>query len=557
MSLRSLACPLLFVATDAPAPAAQDPWFRDIAVQLGIDIVHRDSRSGAKYYVESAASGGGFLDYDGDGDLDIYLINGAPTPGSEDQRPAPNRLYEYRDRRFHDTTANAGVGDTGYGMGMCAGDVDADGKLDFLVSNYGADRLYHNLGGGRFEEIGKAAGVADPRWSTSCAFGDLDGDGDLDLYVAHYVDFEFARNPFCGDRARNLRAYCRPEAFAGVPDSLFINRGDGTFTDQSRERGIVTEGQNEKGFGVVLTDLDDDGDLDIFVANDGTMNRLYQNDGRGHFRDQALFSGAGLNAAGRAESSMGVDAQDVDGDGKIDVVVTNYSMESNTLYRNTGGLLFEDITRRAGLVEASYPYVGWGVRLFDADNDSRLDLVVANGHAIDNIEIFEAGLSYRQPKQLFLGDGAGRFTEVTERAGPAFALRRVSRGLAVGDLDDDGRLDLLITNTNDRPELLHNRLANGHHWLGVRLAGPPANPFAIGARGVVRLPGRLLVAEVRSGGSFLSQSDLRLHFGLGSHAAPVELEIVWPDGTRQHERVATLDRYLTVRLRDERHRGAR
>jgi hypothetical protein len=390
--------------------------------------------------------------------------------------------------------------------------------------------------------------VADPRWGASCAFGDLDGDGDLDLYVTHYVRFDFDHNPFCGDRARNLRSYCRPEAFDGVTDSLYVNRGDGTFRDQAAERGIAT-GKNEKGFGVLLSDVDDDGDLDVYVANDGTMNRLYLNDGTGRFRDEALLSGTGLSALGAAQSGMGVDLGDADGDGRMDLIVTNYSMETNTLYRNLGELLFEDASSPSGMVEPSYQYVGWGVQFFDYDNDGDLDLAVANGHAVDNIEVFEAGLRYRQPNQLFENDGRGRFTDVTARAGGAWEVERVSRALAVGDVDDDGRLDLLITNTNDPPGLLVNRVENGNRWLGLKLEGPAPNPFAVGARVTLRAGDRRLVREVRSGGSFMAQPDLRLHFGLGRHDGPVELEMRWPDGRVQLEKVTEVDRYHTVRYR--------
>ena len=538
------------LALGVAASAAADD-FVDVAAKLGIDFRHQDARSGEKYYVETAASGGGWLDFDGDGDLDLYLITGAATPGSKLQGSPHNVLYENRDGRFVDVTTRAGVGDPGYGMGMCVGDIDADGRPDFLVTNYGPDRLYRNLGDGRFEQVAEQAGGADAGWGAGCAFGDLDGDGDLDLYVARYVDFRFDRNPFCGDRARNLRSYCRPEAFDGQTDRLYLNRGAGKdgrvrFEEVGQGRGIAA-GANEKGFGVLLSDFDDDGDLDIYVANDGTMNRFYRNDGRGGFEDQALFNGTGLNARGLAESGMGVDTGDADGDGRPDIVVTNYSMESNTFYRNLGGALFEDATSRSGLVEPSYKNVGWGVQLFDYDNDGDLDLAVANGHAVDNIEIFEASLAYRQPNQLFANDGKGRFREVSAEGGAVWAEARVSRALAAADFNDDGRLDLLITNTNDPVDLLENRVATSHHWLGLRLQGPAANPLAIGARVWLKAGERGQQREVRSGGSFLAQPDLRLHFGLGDYRGPVQLEIRWPDGRRQRETTEQLDRYWTIR----------
>ncbi len=541
-----IAAALLSLAATLPA-AAGEPWFIDVAGQLGLRFQHQDGRSGEKFYIETAASGGGFLDYDADGDLDIYLLNGAKTPGSPLAAEPRSALFENRDGRFVDVTDAAGVANLRFGMGLCAGDFDGDGRLDFLVTNYGPDRLYRNLGGGRFADVAPQAGVDDPRWSASCAFGDLDGDGDLDLYVTHYVDFRFDHNPFCGDRARNLRAYCRPEAFDGVTDSLYINRGDGTFREEGQSRGLAA-GKSEKGFGVVMSDLDGDGDLDLYVANDGTMNRLYVNDGKGRFSDHSLYSGAGYSANGLAQSGMGVDAGDADGDGLLDLLVTNYSTEPNTLYRNLGGLLFEDESARRGLVEPSFNDVGWGVRLADLDNDGDLDLAVANGHAVDNIEIFEAGLSYRQQNRLLLNDGTGRFRDATGEAGPAFADKQVSRGLATGDLDDDGRLDLLITNTNGTPALLLNHLGQGH-WLGLDLRGKARNRQAIGARVTLKAGGKTQVREVRSGASFLSQSDLRLHFGLGNHNGPVSLEIRWPDGHLQRETTSSLDRYWTIEYR--------
>ncbi|MBZ0114285.1 MAG: CRTAC1 family protein [Thermoanaerobaculia bacterium] len=544
-SLLATLCYLLATAS-VLLGAPEGPWFVDATESLGVSFHHQDGRSGEKFYVESAASGGGWFDADGDGDLDLYLINGAATPGSSVQGTPRNALYENRDGRFVDISEAAGVGDESYGMGLCVGDVDADGRLDFLVTNYGPDRLYRGLGSGRFEEIAARAGVDDPRWGASCAFGDLDGDGDLDLYVTHYVDFRFDRNPFCGDRARNLRAYCRPEAFDGVTDSLFINQGDGSFREEGQSRGIA-RGANEKGFGVVLSDIDDDKDLDIYVTNDGTMNRLYINDGKGRFSDIGLLSGVGLSVQGRAQSGMGVDIADFDGDQRLDVVVTNYSMESNALYRSLARGQFDEESSQRGLAGPSFRLVGWGTRFFDVDNDGDLDLAVANGHAVDNIEIFEAKLTYEQPNQLLLNDGRGYFTDASQLAGEPFQRQRVSRALAVGDFNDDGRLDLLITNTNGSPEVLRNELTTGNHWLGVHLKGPASNPLAIGARVTLSGPGdRHQLQEVRSGGSFLAQSDLRLHFGLGREAVPVKLEIRWPNGEVQRAEVEELDRYVEV-----------
>ena len=553
--LRSTILPLLLVLSSGllAATTSGKAWFHDATAELGVDFVHVDARTGEKFYPETAASGGGLVDVDHDGDLDLYLVNGAPQPGWRGERDLRNRLYENRDGRFVDVTAASGTGDTGYGMGVCAGDPNSDGLVDLMVTNFGPDRLLLNLGGGKFREAAAEAGVDDARWSASCAFGDLDGDGDHDLYVTHYVDFHYERNPFCGDRARNLRAYCRPSAFQGVTDSLFINRGDGTFVDLAKERGL-RQGREEKGFGVVLWDLDADGDLDLYVANDGTENRLYQNDGRGSFEDVGLLGGVALNSVGRAESGMGIAIGDYDGDLQPDLFVTNYSMETNTLYRNQTAtqrfLSFVDVSRKSGIAESSYPYVAWGARFFDADNDGDLDLAIVNGHAIDNIEVFEAGLQYAQPNQLLLNDGSGRFSDQSHLGGPAWQRPSVSRGLATGDVDDDGRLDLLVTNTNARPDLLLNRRTGASNWVRVELVDPQRLP--IGAAVEIVAGERRQIATVQSGGSFLSQSDLRLHFGLGSWNGEVVATVRWPGGRTQIERTDLLNRTWTIRRTSER-----
>lgn len=547
----------------ASTPCSGDPWFHDVASEVGIDFRHQDGRTGEKYYVETTASGGGWLDADGDGDLDLYLVNGAASPGKALDPPPRNALYLNQGGRFVEVGETAGVADGAYGMGMCVGDVDADGRLDFLVTNYGPDRLYRNLGPGkddqgvvRFEEIGAATGVADERWSVSCTFADLDGDDDLDLYVTHYVAFSWEKNPLCNDPGTGRRFYCRPDDFDGVADSLFINQGPGadgkvTFREEGKERGI-TQGVSEKGMGVLASDLDADGDLDLYVANDGALNRLYVNDGKGRFTDRALGSGAGLNALGVAEAGMGIASADLDGDGLAELLVSHFAMETNTLYRNLGDFQFEDHTRRLGLGPPSYKNVGWGIAFLDYDLDGDLDLAVANGHMQEGVETLEPGLSYRQANQLFenLGEaGRGRFRDVSAQAGPAFAVAEVSRGLAVGDFDDDGRPDLLITNTNAPPQVLENRMENENRWLGLVLEGPPSNPSAIGARVVVEAGELRQQREVRSGGSFESQHDLRLLFGLGRHRGPVKITVHWSDGHRQQETTEALDRYWALGYR--------
>ena len=536
--------------TATPEPE-QDGWLVEVGRQSGLDFQHQDGRSGRRHYVETVASGGGWLDFDRDGDLDIYLLNGAATPGSELTDTPRNALFEQRDGHWVDITEQAGVGDPGYGMGMCLGDIDADGWIDLFITNYGTDRLFRNLGDGTFEEISGKAGVDGDGWGTNCAFGDLDADGDADLYVTNYVEVDLERAPSCRDPARGLESYCRPVAFDGQPDYLYLNRGNGTFEQVAHLRGI-DQGLEDRGFGVVITDLSGDGAPDILVANDGTDNRFYVNDGQGFFEDRSLITGLGLNRNGRAESGMGLEVADVNRDGLQDLAVTNYSFESHTLYLQRPSLFFEDRTVEAGLEADSYLNVGWGLQAFDADNDGDLDLAVVNGHVLDNIELLESGIGYAQPNQLWLNRGDGVFEDVSAQAGAPWTTPKVSRGLAVGDWNSDGKMDLLVTHTNDRPEIFENRLQNDNHWVGFHLIGPATDPIALGARVTLRRGDALLgLQEVRSGGSFLSQRDLRLHFGLGASAEPVTAEILWPDGRHQITEIFEIDRYLTLSYEPE------
>lgn len=535
------------VEPQAKPTEGEKGWFMDQTQALGLDFHHRDGRSGARYYVETAASGGGFLDFDGDGDLDIYLLNGAPTPGTPEGPSPKNALYENRMGQFVDVSEASGLDDPGYGMGFCIGDVDGDGWVDVFITNYGMDRLYRNTGHGTFEDWTAKAGVGGTQWGTGCAFGDVDGDGDLDLYVANYVDFNFAANPQCGDPSRGLAAYCRPSVFAGQRDYLYINQGDGRFVEEGAIRGI-DQGTDGKGFGALISDVDLDGDADILVANDGTMNRFYRNRGDGTFEDVSLSSGLGFNAAGLAESGMGMDLGDVNGDGFPDLVVTNYSFETNTLYYQRPNGFWEDATIHSGLSGPTYQPVGWGIGFFDADNDGDLDLAVANGHVMDNIALFEPHLSYPQANLLLINQGNGRFSDATAEAGQGFLHPKVSRGLAFGDINNDGGVDLLVTNTNDRPDLLINQMPDRADWIGFHLKGPAPNTSAIGAKlRVFRADGtQIAYREIRSGGSFLSQNDLRQHVGLGKGTDAVTLEIVWPDGKLQRVSNLKKNRYVEV-----------
>ena len=530
-------------------PAQGEEGFVDVAASVGIDFQHHDGRSGRYFFPETVGSGGGFLDYDGDGDLDLYLVNGAATPGSQLASPPRNGLYEQRDGRFMGVAKAAGVDDTGYGFGFCVGDYDGDQRLDFLVTNFGADRLYRNLGpddGGqvRFEDRAMAAKVAGDAWSVSCAFGDVDGDGDLDLYVTRYVDFSYEKPVECRDKARDILSYCHPDHFDGVADALYLNQGDGTFREEGRARGLA-QGKGERGLGVVASDLDNDGDLDIYVTNDGSANRFYQNDGDGKFVDLSLLSGTAFDANGAQQAGMGIAAGDVNGDGWIDLAVTNFSLESNNLFINLGQGLFEERARASGVGESSFQDLGWGMGFLDVDGDGDLDLATANGHIMDNIERFMPNQTYAQANRLLRNDGEGRFVDVSAASGKVWQDKEVSRGLVVGDFDNDGRPDLLITHSNASVDLLQNRLP-ASAWLGLDLQGPSRNRFAIGARVEVTVGERRQVREVRSGGGVLTQGDLRLLFGLGKGAQQVKVEIRWPDGKRQRLTVRELNRYWPI-----------
>ncbi len=544
---RSILVALLVLFT--PTSTTAQDWFVRVTDPVGLTFLHQDGRTGEKHYVETAASGVAWIDFDQDDDLDLYLVNGSPAPGIELTPTPRNALFENRGGKFVDVASPLGVDDAAFGMGVCAGDANGDGWIDLFVTNYGPDRLYLNQGGRSFLEVAGPAGVAGSGWSSSCAFGDLDGDGDHDLYVTRYVDFDYADPAPCGDPSAKTRYYCRPENFDGVPDALYLNQGNGTFIEAGKERGVSTAA-TERGFGVSLVDFDLDGDLDIYAANDGSQNRLYENDGSARFEDVGLWSGAGLSALGVPEAGMGIAVGDLNGDLLPDLVVTHFSMETNTLYTNLGDLQFEDVTETSGLGPPSLEYVGWGVELFDFDNDGDLDLAVANGHMQEGIEQLEPRLKYPQPNQLFENLGAGRFVEVSPQAGAAWQTHAVSRGLAVGDWNNDGRLDVVISNTNDRVDLLENRIETKNHWLGLSLVGPAENRLALGAVVTLQNGTSKQTRGVRSGGSFQSQSDLRVHFGLGQSQESVRVDITWPNGRRQSSPRLAIDRYHTLRYDD-------
>lgn len=513
--------------SSAPRPAAAGSSIRFQEVtDSGIEFVHDSGATGRWYFPEIMGSGGLFFDYDDDGDLDVYLVQSGPLPPDPEGGP-PNRLYEHlEDDRFRDVTDASGAGDRGYGMGACAGDVEGDGDLDLFVTNVGRNSLYLNDGKGRFEEAAAPAGITggDEDWSSSCAFLDYDGDEDLDLYVAHYVKWTIETDVEC--RGFNQRDYCSPSAYPAAPDRLYQNDGQGRFRDVTAESGI--ESVEGKGLGVAVTDINDDGLLDMYVANDGMQNHLFQNKGDGTFEEISFLGGVGFSEQGDPEAGMGVDFGDFDGDLLMDLFVTNLDYETNTLYRNDGNSLFTDVTATVGLYEPSIGNVGFGTAFVDLDLDGDLDIFIVNGHVLIQIEE-RSHLQFAQKDQVF-ELVAGRFHDVSGTAGDYFQKETIARGLVVGDYDDDGDLDVLITQNNGPTHLLRNESERRGSWLSVEARSTGPNRFGVGCRVTVRAGERTWIRDIRSGSSYLSQGEMRAHFGLGDVDLVDSVEVWWPGG---------------------------
>ena len=503
--------------------------------------------AGELYFCEVVGAGGGFLDFDGDGDLDIYLVQGqflderGKKPLYPPHGPLPLRDRLYRNDSvagsgavpsFTDVTESSGIDARGYGMGVAVGDVDNDGHPDLYVTNLGSNQLWRNLGDGRFEDVTEAAGCDDDRWSASAAFLDYDRDGWLDLFVTNYVDFRLDNNKECFTDTGG-RDYCGPKSYAPVPDRLFHNRGDGTFEDVTVTSQVArTYGS---GLGVVCADFDDDGWIDIYVANDGMENQLWRNLGNGKFEDIAVFSGCAMNADAGVEAGMGVDAADIDGDGDEDLIVTHLTHETNTVYINQGNAEFLDHSIATGLGMPSWNQTGFGAAWFDYDGDGLLDLLVVNGAVKGIARLQRAGDPFplREPNQLFRNLGGLRFAEVSGSAGAALAHVEVSRGAVFGDVDNDGDLDVLITNNSGPPRLLLNQVGNSHRWIGMRLAGGAGRRDMLGARVMVELASGRITRRARSDGSFLSASDPRVLVGLGGAPRVERVVVAWPDGSAE------------------------
>jgi enediyne biosynthesis protein E4 len=593
LALTVLASVAVMTAAQALPPTVQVPpaspnaapgvTYRDVTGASGIGGFRHVSGTPAKdYIIEVTGSGVALVDADNDGRLDIYLVNGSTLDIVRQGAAAPGAgLFRNNgDRTFTDITGKAGVANERWGQGVCAGDIDNDGFEDLYVANFGRNRLYHNTGGGRFEDVAERAGVAVDSWTTGCAFGDYDGDGRLDLFVAGYVALDLANLPSSPGRPaaggapaaaptpeqpaanvgmgasysagatvctyRGQRVMCGPRGLKGAPDHLFHNNGDGTFTDVSKEAG-VDDPKGLYGFGVAWVDIDDDGKLDLFVANDSGPNYVYRNLGNGRFQDVSYPSGAALDGSGREQAHMGVAVGDYDNDGRDDLHITNFADDFNVLYRNEGGATFEDVSYKTGIARVSLPFLGWGTSFLDYDNDGWLDLLVVNGHVYPGVDALPWNTTYAQ-RALLLRNLKGRGFEDIGAAAGALTTPHVSRGSAAGDIDDDGGVDIVVNNIDGAPVLALNDGPRGH-WLTVALRGDPEQRCprdGIGSVVFVTAGGRRVRGEVASGRSQASQSDLRVHLGLGDATTIEKLEVRWANGPTVIYPITRVDTIVTI-----------
>ncbi len=509
------------------------PQLTDITSASGIRFNHVAAPE-KKYIVESMSGGVLVVDYDRDGWPDIYFTN-APTVemALKGEKAKGSLFHNNHDGTFTDVTEKAGIGSPCFAMGGAVGDYNNDGWPDLYITCLGGNVLYRNNGNGTFTDVTKQAGVADGRWSTGAAFGDFDGDGFVDLMVSNYVDFKlndlpgFGKSPTC--KFRGIDVQCGPRGLKGAGDSLFHNNGDGTFTDISKAAG-VDDPAGYYGLGVVWSDFGNSGRPDIYVADDSTPNYLYRNMGKGKFNEIGLESGTAVSGDGSEQGSMGVAVADYNHTGRFSIYVTNFADEFNTLYRNDGSYSFTDVSYDAGVAVASLPYVKWGTTFADLDNDGWPDLFSVNGHVYPQVDTTPSGARYREVANLLMNDHDGTFCDAGNLAGAAIREPRVSRGLAAVDLDNDGNIDLVVENLDGSPTILHNQGIPGTHWVTLELAGTKSNRLALGARVTITAGGVTQMDEVRSGGSYLSQSDLRIHFGLGKAEKVDSVEVRWPSG---------------------------
>jgi len=530
-----------------PARAAPAPLFEEVSpTASGISFVHENAMSAERYLPETVGPGCAFIDYDNDGWMDVYLVNSGPCDFYKPKTPLRNALYRNnRDGTFTDVTEKAGVTGGTFGMGVAVGDYDNDGHPDMFVTGYGRCVLYHNNGDGTFTDVTDKAGVAAPGWTTSAVWFDYDNDGKLDLFVCSFVEFSLAKNVFCGDNKLGKRYYCIPRVFKPTPSLLFHNNGDGTFTEVSGGTAIARS--LGKALGVVATDINNDGLMDLFVANDTVQNFLFVNRGKGQWEELGLSSEVGFGANGQARSGMGVDAADFNEDGWPDLFVANVDQEMFALYRNNKDESFADVAHANDVAQATRLLSGWGLKFLDFDNDGNLDLFLANGHPDDQVDQYAGQVRYKEPLLLFQGDGV-RLRNISKDAGPVFGKSFSARGLAVGDFNNDGRVDVLVGNNGDAPLLLRNNAGAGNHWVGLRLQGAKCNRDAVGATISWSVGGVKRTRVKIAGGSYLSSHDPRVVLGLGAATKVDWVEIKWPAPSGRVERLTEVpvDRYSVV-----------
>ena len=532
-----------FVASEEDKPLSIR--FEDVTDKAGIRFRHFNAASSKKYILETMGSGCGWIDFDNDGLLDAFFVNGGATPKVRPAEPPRHALFRnLGNGSFEEVTTAARVGGDGsFGMGVAVGDYNNDRYPDLFVSGYPHSLFYLNNGNGTFTETADKAGLRHKGLlASSAGWFDYNRDGYLDLLVLNYVDWSYEKETYCGRPEPGYRAYCDPKNYFGISPTLYRNKGDGTFTDVTREAKL--QNREGKGLGVVLADFDDDGWTDIFIANDGVRNFYYRNSENGTFEDLTYESGAGFSDDGKSEAGMGIDASDYNLDGLLDLYVTHLNHELNRMYRNLGSNQFEDSTLKAGLGHGLSLFSGFGIRFVDLDRDSWPDLVIINGHILDNIHLYHPQVSYAEEGQVYR-NLRGKFENITQQVGAAIVNRRVGRGLAIGDYDNDGDLDMLISSNGGKGELLRND-STGNHWIGLKLVGTRSNRDAIGARVRVSFGTSQVTDQVKGGTSYLSSGDLRLFFGLGSARRVERIDIRWPSGTQQMLESLSADRFHEI-----------
>jgi hypothetical protein len=524
--------------------------FAEIARESGIDFIHFSGMTEEKHFPTANGSGVAIFDYDNDGKLDLYFASATLLPLGT-ARKGPNRLYKnLGDNKFRDVTESSGLGFVGYCHGIVVGDIDNDGDQDVFLCNFGPNVLYLNNGDGTFQDISKAAGIDRPSWSSGGAWLDYDNDGDLDLYVANYGEWVYPQDDlFCGNREKKVRLYCSPRSIRTTKHFLYRNNGDRTFTDVADAAGVGrTDGH---GFAAVTADLNGDGRIDIYVANDMNPNFLFLNKGDGTFEDATESSGAAFDEKGQAQSGMGVDAEDVDGDGRPELFVTNFANEYNTLYQNLGQGIFNDVTPYRGLASDTIPFVGWGTALADFDNDGWPDNFVSNGHVDNNRRLLDQPVDYEEPPLLFVNQNGKRFRLATRDAGAYFETNHVGRGAAFGDLDNDGDIDIVVNHKDGPPALLRNDSKNENHWIRLELQGTLSNRDAVGAVVEVVVGGRTIVRQRKGSYSLESSNDPRVLIGVGQAGEVESLRVRWPSGAvSQQEHLKTGQTYRIVEPRE-------